>query len=749
LGHGESKSLHKKGNHRAMLDPLGGGIAVHNSPDSWEGFHYGTPHMWGMLAAHGMPYNDNKLQDVLDNCELLISAGGDVNKTAPTFASQWIVRPMFWLKKVGIQLIAVGPDLDYTACHLADKWIPTLPNTDAALWEAIAYVWITNGTYDQEYVDTHTTGFDKFKDYILGKEDGVAKTPEWAAPLCGVPSRTIKALARKWAAKRTSTFRPTGGAYIRGPYSHEPARFEACLLTMQGQGKPGISMFIWGTWAGYFYPNPMAAPTGGGASPTSAKVTPQRVARDLIPDAIINPPIEWMDPTNQTTQTTVRYMFPGKYTPGESNTVTPGYPEIKMIWDQACSYLARMQCGNRFIQAVRTPGKVEFFVAQDPWLEDNALFADVVLPVTTLLETTDVNGANGESVSCWYRQEKCIEPVGESMSDFQITSAIAQRLDTIMPGYDLLNKFTGGRTEEEWLKLGFDKSGLADLAKKGVPAGFPEVPPDFDSLKQVGYYLVPWDPNWKSRTVGGPWDAFFKDPSDPKGQLTTPSGKIEFYAETLAKAFPDDKERPPLPHWGVAPYAPFGKTHDEWRLNKEGRAQQYPLVVMTQHPRWRQHVMNDDISWSREIETCKVRGPDGYQYEPVWIHPNDANPRGLKTGDIVQVWNDRGKLLGGAYVTERIIPGAVLMDHGARIDPINLPDDPSKYGETIDRAGSNNCINPGKGNSVNCQNSGCWSSFLVEVKKADMADLMAKYPAAFTRPVDPDAGPTRDGWVRS
>ena len=63
----------------------------------------------------------------------------------------------------------------------ADKWIPILPNTDAALHLAIAYIWMTEGTYDKEYVATHVVGFDKFEDYVLGREDGVPKTPEWAS----------------------------------------------------------------------------------------------------------------------------------------------------------------------------------------------------------------------------------------------------------------------------------------------------------------------------------------------------------------------------------------------------------------------------------------------------------------------------------------------------------------------------------------------------------------------------------------
>ena len=85
---------------------------------------------------------------------------------------------VYWFTELGIKSIFICPDLNYSAAVHADKWIPILPNTDAALQLAIAYVWITEGTYDKEYVKTHSVGFDKLRDYVLGKEDGIPKTPE-------------------------------------------------------------------------------------------------------------------------------------------------------------------------------------------------------------------------------------------------------------------------------------------------------------------------------------------------------------------------------------------------------------------------------------------------------------------------------------------------------------------------------------------------------------------------------------------
>ena len=54
------------------------------------------------------------------------------------------------------------------------------------------------------------------------------------------------------------------------------------------------------------------------------------------------------------------------------------------------------------------------------------------------------------------------------------------------------------------------------------------------------------------------------------------------------------------------------------------KAQEYPYLLVSNHPRWRVHANFDDNPWLREIETCKVVGPDGYAYEPVWVNPVDC-----------------------------------------------------------------------------------------------------------------------------
>jgi anaerobic selenocysteine-containing dehydrogenase len=240
-----------------------------------------------------------------------------------------------------------------------------------------------------------------------------------------------------------------------------------------------------------------------------------------------------------------------------------------------------------------------------------------------------------------------------------------------------------------------------------------------DELKEKGYFVVPTDANWKKYKPG--LRDFYENPE--KFPLTTPSGKIEFYSQNLASCFPDDNERPPVPHW-----IENGDSHDE-RLSGK-RAKKYPLLIISNHGRWRVHAQHDDITWTREIQTCKVRGHDGYMYEPVWINPIDASKRGIANGDIVQVINDRGIVLGGAIVWERIMPGVVYMDHGARHDPIV---------EMIDRGGAINTITPRKVLSKNAVGMAT-SGFLVEVERANIEELRQRYPEAFKRPYHSASG---------
>jgi trimethylamine-N-oxide reductase (cytochrome c) len=361
----------------------------------------------------------------------------------------------------------------------------------------------------------------------------------------------------------------------------------------------------------------------------------------------------------------------------------------------------------------RSP-KVECIVAQHPWLENDSVFADIILPINTKFEEDDIAAVEmqmcAQFFSLLFREGKCIEPFGESKSDYEAVGEVAKKLG-------VYEKYTEGKTVEEWIKEGYDKSGVQDMVS-------------WEELNEKGYYVVPTAPDWEKYKVG--LIDFYNDPEG--NPLMTPTGKLEFYATGLAEHFPDDDERPPVPHW-----IEKGESHDE-RLSSE-RAKKYPLLMMSNHGRWRVHAQFDDISWLREIPTCKVKGWDGYMYEPLWIHPSDAAKRGIKSGTIVKIYNERGIVLGGAYVTERIMPGVVYIDHGARTDFV-VP------GE-LDRGGAINLICPLNATSRNVTGEAT-SGYLVGVEKVTMAQMeewRKQYPEAFEKEYDPASGLRFNAWV--
>jgi len=642
----------------------------------------------------------NVMSDIAENSGMLLHWGCDAETTTWGWGGQISSRLMYWFTELGIKQIFISPDLNYSGAIHADKWIPVLPNTDAALQLAIAYTWITEGAYDKDYVATHTYGFEQFADYVLGKEDGIAKTPKWAADLCGVPSRTIKALARQWASTATSIGHCNGGSYIRGPYSTEPARLEILLLAMQGIGKPGshqVKFIEWGLFGlrqtasmpfSIVSPTPRAAFHGQ----VIGEYPKQFVPKPFIHKAILNPPISWYGiseiflPADNQLE---KYTYP-----------VEGCPEFHMMWTDTPCFITCWNCGNEMTEAFRSP-KIEFILAQHPWLENDCLFADILLPVSTKFEEKDmgVDLLSGQFDSIFH-EEICIEPLGESRSEYEMVCMIAGRMG-------VLEELTGGRSVDDCIKDGFENSGVEGYISH-------------EEWKEKGYYVVPTDPDWKNSRVG--MIDFYEDPEG--NPLGTPTGKIEFCSKRLAEHFPDDKERPPVPHW-----VPYGETHQESRLCE--RARKYPLLIMSNHPRWSVHAQHEDVTWLREIPTCKVKGPDGYLYQPVWIHPEDAAARGIEHGDIVKIYNERGGVLAGAYVTERIIPGAISSDHGAKYDPI-------VRGE-LDRGGANNTIAPSKTTSKNVTGMAT-SGFLVEVEQVNLDELRRQYPEAFERPFHPTAG---------
>jgi molybdopterin guanine dinucleotide-containing S/N-oxide reductase-like protein len=709
--HGETKVLHNAhGTPTRLLHQYLGDFSqvAGGGPDSWEGWFWGAEHVWGMTANVGeMAPLANCYKDIAENTEQVLFWGCDPETTPLAWDGQLASNICYWWKNLGIRSVYVCPDLNYGAAVHADKWIPVLPNTDAALHLAISHVWISAGTFDREYLAGHTTGFEAYRKYVMGEEDGIPKSPAWASPLCGVPEWTIKALARNWASQVTSIAHGNGGSYLRGPYSHEPARLEVFNLALQGVGKPGrhqVKMIEWNHKGSSAATNPLPRPSlspdlgravrGGYHGPIS-----QFLPRDRFAECIIKGgPVSWYftsSPWAPVTEQFKKFTYPAE-----------GCPEVHMIWADSPCWVGCWGDGEKNIEAFRNP-KIEFVLTQHPWMENGCLYSDIILPINTKLEEEDIGTDIQNGQYCLiFPEPRCIEPLGESKSDFEAVAEVAKKLG-------IYEQFTEGKTDSQWIKAGFEGSGVKDLIS-------------WEEWQSKGYFVVPTAKDWEEDTVG--MADFVKDPQT--NPLETESGKIEFFSRRLARLFPHDEERPPVPRW-----IPHGESQQESRQHP--RAQRFPLLLVSNHSKWRVHAEQDDISWLREIPMCKVRGQDGYLYEPVWINPRDAESRGIRDGDVVKIFNQRGAVLGGARITERIMPGAVSQDHGARHDPL---------AKGLDRGGSNNLLSPQGIVSRHCLGA-VTSGFLVEVEKVDLEYLKVNYPEALQREFDPAAGLLTGSWI--
>jgi trimethylamine-N-oxide reductase (cytochrome c) len=510
-------------------------------------------------------------------------------------------------------------------------------------------------------------------------------------------------------------------------------------MGMQGMGKPGVNFL-----GGYASARPSytrSTSVGGAMRPgravrqvrnvRSKQFLPKTLVAHAILDASFENPISWYGHTANAelmADQLEKFYYP---IPQED-----GGAEIHLYWcDKPCN-IGCWNGGYKFIEAYRSP-KLECIIFAHQWMAHDCIFGDIILPISTAAELDDLCQATGDNQVVFYKP-KAIQPIGESKSDYEAVLAVGEKLLEYGNKYsDVMDNLTEGMNFDELIRYGYEGTEMAQTIS-------------WEEFQQLPYVMSGVNPEWPNR----PWGniRFYENPEENPRDL--PSGKLEFYSQTLADNFPDDDERGPYPRYVIGGPNPNwsvsgpGWTHDESLDVEYGaeRCKEYPFLLVSNHPHWRVHVQCDDIPWFREIETCKVKGPDGYMYEPLWINPIDADKLGIRNGDIVKMWNERGIELGGAYVTHRIIPGAVYQDHGAREDFISSWPD-----HCINRGGTNNQISPEPGVSRNCWGMAT-GGYLVNVEKLDPAEMegwRTSYPEVFARAEnwDPAWGERFSDWL--
>ncbi|MBI4285852.1 MAG: molybdopterin-dependent oxidoreductase [Chloroflexi bacterium] len=576
---GDLGQLHHKKPMQRLLS-LWGGYSTTWGVTSFEGVYFAA------LATYGTTFAANDRND-LANARLIIMWGLDAvahvhhNNTRLYLAQA---------RENGTRIVSIDPKHTNAAATFAHQWIPIRPGTDTAMLLAMAYVMITEDLLDRPFLDRHTVGFDRFKDYVLGIEDGIPKTPAWAEAITGVPAEVIAGLAKEYATTRPAALMPgwSAGRTANGEQFHRAVMVLAAMAGNVGRhgGSSGVGVFgpTYGYTLGETLPvgrNPVDAawPRRQNALAASGDAgSGARIHNSKVWDAILE----------------------GK---------AGGYPaDYKLLYLVNSNILNQHPNVNKGVKALQS---LEFIVAQEQFMTATARFADILLPTTYFMERNDITTAGG--LPFYGYMKKVIEPYYEARSHLEIAAALAERLG--------ITDFNG-KSEKALLRQAV--AGSRDI-------------PDYDSFEENAIHRV---------KLSEPGVAFQKQIEDPDNNpFSTPSGKIEIYSQQVA-----DMCHPMIP--------PIPKYIETPESRNDPLVQKYPLQLITTHPRLRVHSQFYGVPWLAELEP-----------QAIVIHAADAQARGIKDGDRVRVFNDRGEVAIIARVTERIMPGVVDISEGGWYTP--------------------------------------------------------------------------------
>ena len=448
------------------------------------------PHIVGTNDCIQGPATD--WPSILANARLMVCFGGLPLKNGEVCAGgagegqyrRWLAEAA----RAPLRIVSISPLKQDTPEWLGAAWLPIRPGTDAALMLALAHAIVASGREDRAFLATHCVGWERLRAYILGEADGVAKTPDWAAPITGIEARAIRALAADMAA--TPTMITAAWSLQRADFGEQPFWMTVALAAITGGiGRPGTGFaFGYGSINGVGNPRqelpvPQLSP---GRNPTGVFIP---VAR--ITDMLENP---------------------GGTCAYNGRTVT--YPDTRLIYWAGGNPFHHHQDLNRLLRAW---SRAETIVVHEPWWTALARHADIVLPATTTLERNDIGASSRDSHVMAMKQ--AVPPQGLARNDFDICADIAE-------GLGVRHAVTGQRDEWAWLRHLYDEA-RAGWTRAGIDT------PDFDGFWERGF--LRFDPPERPFVL---FEGFRNDPlANP---LNTPSGKVELFSETIAGFGYDD-----------------------------------------------------------------------------------------------------------------------------------------------------------------------------------------------------------------
>lgn len=294
------------------------------------------------------------------------------------------------------------------------------------------------------------------------------------------------------------------------------------------------------------------------------------------------------------------------------------YPVIKLAYWAGGNPYHHHQDLNRLSRAFQ---KLDTFIVHEIAWTATARMADIVLPCTMTLERDDIGASPTDPLMV--AMHRISTPHGEARDDYDIFADLAERLGT-------KDAFTEGRTSQQWLRHLYQKT-QDGLIQKGLPA------PDFDEFWARGEIMLP-----QQDDDGGILRAFHQDPMG--APLKTESGKIQISSPLIASY--GYLDCPGYPAW-------LGPT--------EVPSKKFPLYLVANQPASKLH---SQLDFGAHSMSQKENGR-----EVCTIHPEDALLRGVASGDIIRIFNDRGACLASAKLSNEIRVGVIQLPTGAWYDP--------------------------------------------------------------------------------
>ena len=585
-------------------------------------------------------------------CDLILMFGGMPLKNSQVSAGgvgkHTTEKELRKCVNAGTKFINISPNASDAAKFLNAKQISIIPNTDTALMLSLAYILITSNNYDQKFIEEYTNGFNEFKSYVLGEKNNKPCTPEWASNITSIPVETIKWLAKEISAKKTMV--SISWSLQRASAGEQPLWMGITLASMLGH----IGTEGGGIGFGYSSVNS----TGDVFKKIPWKSLPQgnNKITDFIPVARIT---DMLEKPNELFQYDGRKLK---------------YPNIKLIYWAGGNPFHHHQDLNRLVKAWQKPKTI---IVNEIWWNAQARHADIIFPANTALERNDImlNPRDPTIIA----NKKTISSVGESKSDYEIFSSLANKL-----GFE--NLFTENKSELDWLKYLWNES-IKVSEEMNLKL------PEFNKFWEEGFFEIPIE---KTKKI------MFKNFRDNpvKNPLNTPSGKIEITSNIIKNY--NLKDCKGHPTW-IEPY--------EWLGNKDN----FPLHLISNQPEYRLHGQLDNADYSLKNK-IKDR-------EPVLINSADAKERNIENNDIVLIFNKRGRVFAGARLSDEVSKGVLVLSTGAWFDP--------DYEINADLHGNPNVLTKDIGTSLLSQGPTSHTC-LVEIRKAEKNEI--KKVTIFSKP---------------